>query len=1085
MYRESGIVRTKLMPPFLHKRTLHRPRVSARLLEALEYRLTIVQAGAGYGKTTALAMLAKKEGLSLAWYHLDPEDCDPQVFLSHLVHSFLLTIPDMSTAPLALLEEWEKNPHKQPWAPVVDRLVNELAQHSDGPWLLVLDDFHLLNDSPEPLRILDRLVGRAPAALHTVLAGRYPPRLPTLVTWRARNEVCEIGQQELAFTPEEIHALFQEQYGLPLTADEAQRLAADTEGWAIALQLVCQGLHNGTVSSLPRALERLSAPGQDLLAYLAQEVLEQQPPDIRDFLQVTAVLRELTAPVCDCLRQSNDSAQMLDYLLENGLFVVNLGDGHARYHHLFHDLLRSRLSPEHAAALHRQAAACFRERGEEEEAIHHLLTAGAFEEAAQSLDALGQRMVNEGRLDSLACWISALPPDVLLNHPPLLVYLGDIARLHSRFDEALGWYQQAEERCRSRGDVPGISQALRGQARVYLDTVNPSKAEHLLQEALRLIDGQDDRESRARLLELMAENMLNLGRPQETEAYRKQARELREEGPGEAELPVRVLLRTGQLDQARRLLEQRAEIERQQPVLRPRAHRETLLLLSLILALQGEGEAAYRHAVEGIERGQALDSPFTIAVGTMRQGHACLLENTAQRYELARQCFHQTIAMSERMAVPRLKVEAYWGLCRAHGFRGDVVTAEAFAHKGIEIAEQAGDEWIIALVRVSMGAGFALAGQYPAAVEWLNRAATAYRECSDTFGEAVARLWQALVWWKTRNTPRLERALDDLLGLVRKHGYGYLFLRRTLLGPPEPRALVPLLLFARDHGVHKSTAEELLDHLGLSRVELHPGYQLRVQTLGPFRVWRGEQEILPQEWRREKARQLFQLFITHRDQMLDRDQIVDMLWSARHPDVARRDLKVALSTLCRVLEPERRHGEQSAYVLRDGTLYGLRPGADMWLDSAEFERQIDEGDRLYRKTPSAALQPYRQAVALFRGEFLQDCPYEEWAIEERERLLTRYLRTADRLARLLAEKEQWEEAIEVCNAILAYDDCWEQAYQLSMLAHARLGQHAQALRIFRRCVERLRDELGVEPSAATVELYESLRASPSAGKATL
>ena len=94
--------------------------------------------------------------------------------------------------------------------------------------------------------------------------------------------------------------------------------------------------------------------------------------------------------------------------------------------------------------------------------------------------------------------------------------------------------------------------------------------------------------------------------------------------------------------------------------------------------------------------------------------------------------------------------------------------------------------------------------------------------------------------------------------------------------------------------------------------------------------------------------------------------------------------------------------------------------------------------------------------------------------EERERLLTLYLRTAEKLARALIEQEAWEEAIEVCQLILGRDDCWENAYRLMMVAHDRLGNQTQVLRTYRRCVERLRTELDVEPAMATVELYESL-----------
>lgn len=1110
------VLQTKLTPPRLHKRILPRPRLTRRLLEALDYRLTIVQAGAGYGKSTALVAALAQAGPPLVWYHLDSEDADPLVFLLHLVHGFRDALPALSETPLALLEGWSDGGAEPAWGMVVDVLVNELARLDGGAVLLVLDDVHLLSGSPLTLDLLDRLINWAPPDLHIVLSTRYPLALPTLVKWRARGEVLEIGQQELAFTAGEVAALFRGLGELALSDEDVERLAEQTEGWAIALQLVWQrlrasarqGRSTGDYGSVGQPWSRLGQPMESLFSFLAQEVLQRQPPALQEFLRLTSVLRQMTAPLCDRLRDSQDSERFLRHLLEGGLFTVNLGDGHVRYHHLFREFLLQQLSAEEARATHRRAAACYRQQGDDEGAIYHLLAAGALDEAAALVSRLGRGLVRAGRLDTLLGWIDALPPEVLESHPPLLVYLGDIARLRSRFDEALGWYRQAEALCRGRGDVRGLGQALRGQARVYLDTVNPSQAEHLLQEALRLSDGQEDRETRIRLLELLAENRLNLGRLEDAQRFQAQAQELREEGPTEAELRARVLIRTGQLDQARRLLEKWLEIERRQPVLRPRAHRETSLLLALVLAFQGEAEAASRYAEEGIRRGQTLRSPFITAVGYMRQGHALLLLSDPQAHDRACRSYRQAIALADQLSVQRLKVEACWGLCRAYGFRGEIEEALRTASRGLEIAEATGDEWIMALIRLSMGAGLVLAGRYAEAADWLAAAGSAFRECSDTYGETLSRLWQSFVlargvahlksgpprparpetllqqerrgtghslaWQGSGDQVRLARNVEELLRLAREHGYDYLFLRRTLLGPPDPRRLVPLLLFARDRGLQRAYAQDLLVRLGLTRLELHPGYQLRVQALGNLRVWRGDQEVLPQEWKREKARQLFLLLLTYRQRLLEREQIVEMLWPSLEPEAAGRDFKVALSTLYRVLEPELEPRSPSAYVVRDGTLYGLRPGADLWLDAGEFERLVEEGDRRLSYDQKAALDLYRQALALYKGDYLEEYPYAEWCSEERERLLTLYLRTAERLAQALVERERWEEAIEICQGILAHDDCWEEAYRLMMLAYVRLGNRTQAVRVFQRCLERLRAELDVAPSPATVELYHTL-----------
>lgn len=1066
------IVRTKLTPPHLPRHTLARPRLTDLLLEAAHRRLTIVQAGTGYGKSTALAALARV-GSVLAWYDLHAEDADPLVFLLHLYHSLQTAVsttaaPPLSTTPLALLEQWTQN--RAAWTAVTDLLSNELAAQPQ-PIFLVLDDAHRLRDAGETLRILDRFIGRAPQQLHVILSTRYPLQLPTLLTWRVRGELLEIGQEALAFTPTEITSLFRDHYTLPLTATQTELLAARSEGWAIALQLVWQRLQNGRIS-LDDALGQLS--GGDLFRYLAQEVLEQQPPDIQAFLRETAVLRQLTIANCDALRRADDSEQILRYLRENGLFVMDLSDGHMRYHHLFRDLIQHQLTLTQKQMLHNRAAAVYQANRQTEAAIYHFLEAGAFADAAGLLAQSGRELVQAGRLDTLANWIGLIPPDILAVHPPLLVYLGDIARLHSRFDEALGWYKQAEAHSRTSGDIPAIGQALRGQARVYLDTVNPSQAEQLLQEALRLSEGMEDRESQARLLDLLAENMLNQGRVEKARLFQVQAHELRQEGPNMAEIPVRLLLRTGRLDEARQLLEERLQTEQQEPVRRPRAHRETLLILSLILSFQGEQEAAYQYAQAGIQRGEALQSQFITAVGYMRQGHARMLCKDAAGYEEGAQCFQEAIRISETLLVPRLKVEAYWGLCQAYGFRGDLLQARETADKGLEIAQAAGDEWVTACIRVTLGAAYALAAQYDEAIDWLAQADTAFRESGDNYGQTVTRLWQSLVWYKIEDHARLQRDVTDLLYRLQTYGYDYLLQRRTLFGPPDPRAFVPLLLFGRDETSQSTYATQLLQRLGLARLQIHPGYQLRLQLMGSFQAWRGTVEITTQDWKRKKARQLFLMLVSFRQTLLEREQIIDMLWPDLPPDSASRDFKIAFSALLTVLEPERGRNAPSAFIVRDDSRYGLRPEADIWLDTAEFERLITQGNAIFRQHPAQALPLYREALALYQGDYLQEYLYETWCTEERERLLTLYLRAAERLVAILLDLQGWEETIEVAQAILGHDDCWENAYRSLMLAYAHLGNRAQVIRTYQRCLERLTTELGVEPATATTELYHSL-----------
>ncbi len=289
MIRPDRLLRTKLAPPRLHRRVLTRHTLIAKLCESLDVRVTLVHAGTGYGKTTALAGF--DPGCRRAWYNLDESDSDPQQFLSYLVEAFRLQWPDLSEAPLAMLDEISSESGQ--WSQVMDVLINALTDAIREPALLVVDDYHFVAHSAEVNMLLERFINYLPPGLHLVLASRHPFNLPDLVTWRAKGQVIEIGRRELAFQPIEIDELFRATYGMQLAPDEVAALADKTEGWPIALQLVWQGLRDQRANVAALLAQGPASLGA-LFEYLARDVLDRLPHDLATFLRQTAVLRELT-----------------------------------------------------------------------------------------------------------------------------------------------------------------------------------------------------------------------------------------------------------------------------------------------------------------------------------------------------------------------------------------------------------------------------------------------------------------------------------------------------------------------------------------------------------------------------------------------------------------------------------------------------------------------------------------------------------------------------------------------------------------------------------------------------------------------
>jgi len=1067
----SRVLRTKLIPPPRSARTLARPRVSQILKQALDYRLTILQAETGYGKSTALAELAVQLS-AVIWYQVNEEDNDPLVFLPQLCHVLQHALPSSANLPTPFLEAWDGTQGPLPSRRILDQIINAMVDAPIPPTLLVLDDAHLLTESGEIPLILDRLIGLAPAPFHVLLSGRPTISLPTLTRWRAQGEALILDQSILTFTKNETASLFGVHYGLELTSEELDSLLEYTEGWAIGLQLIWQSIRTQSPLTLEFPLRWQSDSLETLFQMLAHEVFARQPADVREFLLVTATLRDLHPDVCDMLLEAAgaapaDSSSMLAYLRRQDLFVVETAEGSLRYHHIVHNFLKQQSSQEKRNEWDRKAAQYFLSHKDPESAIYHLLEAQAWNEVADLLGTYAAKLLATGRLDTLASYIDSLPSSNLPQHPVLMFTLGELARMHSRFDEALGWDKQAELTWRTRGQQDGVARALRGQARVYLDTVNPSHAEHLLEEAIRLSDGFEDREAQVRLYELLAENKLNSGHVEEAERLRQRAEDLRAEGPSNDQLWFRVLLRTGRLEEARRGLEELAQTEDRSPVQTPRAHRETKLLLSLIYSFMGLSELAYQAALDGTRRGDSLKSPFVTAVGHMRQGHALHLNADGDGPARSLTEFEKTIELGKTLDVPRLSVEANWGLCRAYGYRGDLQRAQVHAQQAIDIATEAGDEWIASHTRLTMGASLMLAARYEAADSWLNRAVLGFEECSDPFGRSMARLWLTFGYFKQKKFERAAPLLPEVLATCQQNGYSFIFTRPTLLGPPDERMFVPLLLHARQNGWESGYVDRLLDHLGLREVAIHPGFRLRVQTLGTFRAWKGRESIPSNGWRRESARQLFQLFITYRHAPLDRDQICEFLWPEAELAIAHRNFKIALNTLYQVLEPEREPGSESAFIFRDGATYTLRPNSDLSLDAEEFSRLVQQAGT----TDAVLLQ---KAVDHYRGDYLPDSLYETWVAEEREHLVSLFLESADRLTELLLARGKYAEAIDLSQRILSKDKCWERAYRHLMLAYHQIGDRGQVARTFRRCLQTLQEELDVSASPETQTLYEKL-----------
>jgi LuxR family transcriptional regulator, maltose regulon positive regulatory protein len=422
MSGQDALLATKLHVPRPQPGFVPRPRLVQALSQGLARGRALICAPAGFGKTSLLADWARSGGRPVAWLGLDAGDNDPGRFWRYVVAALDQSQPGIAGRLGPLLGP----PAPRSFEALMTALINELAaQPGQDEVLLVLDDYHLVDAGPVHESVAF-LLENLPPGLLLVLSGRTDPPLP-LARLRARGQLAELRAAELRFTTEEAAALLSAAAGPVLAEAAVAALTSRTEGWAAGLQLAALSLRGRADAA--GFVAAFSGSHRFVLDYLADEVLDGQPGQVRAFLLETSMLERLSGGLCDAVTGRSGSQAMLYHIERAGLFLVPLDEvrGWWRYHHLFADLLRARLEQEQPGRmqeLHRAAAVWSDEHDLGDDAVRHALAAGDAAWAARLVERYVDALLRHSEGVTLRRWLSTLPAEVLRARPRLCLALG-------------------------------------------------------------------------------------------------------------------------------------------------------------------------------------------------------------------------------------------------------------------------------------------------------------------------------------------------------------------------------------------------------------------------------------------------------------------------------------------------------------------------------------------------------------------------------------------------------------------------------------------------------------------------------------
>jgi len=449
----------KIQPPEMRSEWLERSALLDRL-SGTTARLILISAPAGSGKTVLVSQWsAAADSGRFAWTTLDHGDNDPSRLWWKVISAVRRACPEFDVDPPELLAPRQGRV-------LLPALIARLSTVRT-PVVLVLDDYHLVNHHRCHAQV-ESLLRDLPPPVRVVLITRAIPPLE-LARLRAAGEVADIGLPDLRFSRSQARTLVSTVAGVTLDDSDVSALLTRTEGWPAGVYLAALSLRGHP--SPHTFIDQFTGNNRFIADFLAEEVLNRQAPDVRQFLLRTSILDRFTAPLCDAVTGRGDSAALIERLERQNLFLIPADEHRVwyRYHYLFAQMLRGQLDraqtqPRLAPLLHRRASAWYRNAGSAEEAITHALAAGDTDGAAELITAHWHDFADASRITTVRDWLSSLGEDRIAGHPVAAHCAAWVAAVCWDVDTARRWLRAVEAAADGPADAGGLPDGMRSFA---------------------------------------------------------------------------------------------------------------------------------------------------------------------------------------------------------------------------------------------------------------------------------------------------------------------------------------------------------------------------------------------------------------------------------------------------------------------------------------------------------------------------------------------------------------------------------------------------------------------------------------------
>ncbi len=1066
------ISKTKIIPPRRRAEILTRKRLLDILFESLDKKLILVSAPAGYGKTSLLIDFADQSELPCCWLALDEMDREPQRFIAYLIAAMAERFPkfgSQSASMLGSLTSLEQDTER-----MLVTLVNETYEQIHEHFILVLDDFHLVDDVQPIQTFLNRFVQLVDENCHLIISSRTLTSLPDLPLMVARDQVSGLSFSDLAFHSDEIQALLAQNNNLRISDNEARQMIEKTEGWITGLQFSGVGASSGNL------IKPASNTGVGLSDFLGQQVLDRQSPALRDFLLRTSMLEEFDAALCQAVlaplyAEPQDWQSLISEVVQNNIFVLPVGaDGKwLRYHHLFRDFLRTRFEQEHPEEvkpiLSRMARA-YEDLGEWEKAHHIYKKLNDNDVLAEMIERASTPMLKRA-IVTLESWLGELHPSMLRTRPGLLSIRGAIVYMKGNLHEGLSLLDQSEQVFRLEKNVSGLTLTLVRRATAYRFLGNYDASLRDAEEVIELTEAGDNLQMLyAEALRVKGLALYRLGQARQAVGFLERSLNLYIHLNDTSSIPI-LLMETGNVYHAignyvdaGTAYEKALNIWRREGNLSWQSN--LLNNLGVLRHFQGEYEKAALAFEEGLVCAQRsgytrLEAFIAIGLGDLYaelEDFSIAQNNYQHAQEIAQEMddrfflFYLIIAQANLALLQKNAAEV----------RQLVADAAVMIQSGDSLYEKG-------LLNLCFGRLSLLEGNPSKAISQLEEAERCFSEDGRKLEGDSSRIWLAAASLQTKNYSTARQMIKTILG-----GRGQVA-DAILVAIHQARDWLDGL--QRDAEVGRAVSDlltragRLARKMPATRRHLHrtahviqiPNAHLIIQALGQASVSVGGKPLTLSDWQMQSVRDLFFYFLASK-KPLTKEQIAETLWTdIDNPQKIKLRFKNGIYRLRRAVGQD--------VITYEDVFYSFNRSLDFEYDVEAFEAFLARAKSTTNLEEQIEL--YQKAVDLVRGPFLEDI-YADWVMFERERLSQTYLSALLSLAELFQKQAQPEQALAICQRAVVYDLTFEAAYLLSMQIYHRIGDRASIIRTYQAVEEAMQRQLGLPPSKETEELYRRL-----------